>query len=86
MARNTQLVGAADPAAVESEEDEDEDEAYPPRWLLKKEADGGCPEVMAGGRASRRRDCHFSDAPFPSILKHLLKLEGLQQNDSLADG
>ena len=35
---------------------------------------------------SRRRDCHFTDIPSPSILKHLLKLEGVQQNDSLADG
>ena len=24
----------------------------------------------------RRRDCHFGDAPSPSILKHLLKVEG----------
>ena len=35
---------------------------------------------------SHRRDCHFADAIAPSILKHLLKGEGVQQNDSLADG
>ena len=28
------------------------------------------------GSASRRRDCHFTDIPSPSILKHLLKGEG----------
>ena len=38
------------------------------------------------GLASRRRDCHFADIPSPSILKHLLQGEGVQQNDSLADG
>ena len=35
---------------------------------------------------SRRRDCHFADTPSPSLLKRLLKAEGVQQNDSLADG
>ena len=38
------------------------------------------------GVTSRRRDCHFADIPSPSTLKHLLKGEGVQQNDSLADG
>ena len=28
------------------------------------------------GRDSRRRDCHFTDIPSPSMLKHLLKREG----------
>ena len=28
------------------------------------------------GAPSRRRDCHFADIPSPSILKHLLKVEG----------
>ena len=27
-------------------------------------------------RASHWRDCHFADGPSPSILKHLLKVEG----------
>ena len=45
----------------------------------------------SGGRAgagglSRRRDCHFAGTQSPSLLKHLLKGEGVQQNDSLADG
>ena len=26
--------------------------------------------------SSRRRDCHFDDTPFLSLLKHLLKVEG----------
>ena len=28
------------------------------------------------GATSRRRDCHFTDTPFSSILKHVLKGEG----------
>ena len=28
------------------------------------------------GPISRRRDCHFADAPFPSLLKHILEGEG----------
>ena len=28
------------------------------------------------GDISRRRDCHFADALSPSVLKHLLKVEG----------
>ena len=28
------------------------------------------------GETSRRRDCHFDDTPFLSLLKHLLKVEG----------
>ena len=28
------------------------------------------------GFTSRRRDCHFTDIPSPSLLKHLLKGEG----------
>ena len=31
---------------------------------------------LGGGAASRRRDCHFDDAPFLSPLKHLIKVEG----------
>ena len=38
------------------------------------------------GSNSRRRDCHSADALSPSLLRHLLKVEGVQQNDSLADG
>ena len=38
------------------------------------------------GCASRRRDCHFADIPSPLLLKRLLKGEGVQQDDSLADG
>ena len=38
-------------------------------------------------RPSRRRDCHVSDTPFSSTLKHLLKGEGCAANGkSLADG
>ena len=40
----------------------------------------------AKGRASRQRDCHFAGNPASSLLKRLLKGEGVQQNDSLADG
>ena len=32
--------------------------------------------AMRPGDASRRRDCHFTDIPSPSLLKHLLKIEG----------
>ena len=42
-------------------------------------------EMIENGRASCRRDCHFADSPSPSLLKRLLKGEGVQQNDSLAD-
>ena len=38
------------------------------------------------GGLSRRRDCHFTDTPFLSLLKHLLKVRGVPSNDSLADG
>ena len=34
---------------------------------------------------SRRRDCHFADALSPSILKLLIQVQGVQQNDRLAD-
>ena len=38
-------------------------------------------------QACRRREfCHFTDIPSPSLLKHLLNGEGVQQNDALADG
>ena len=44
-------------------------------------------ELGPGGvPPSRRRDCHLTDTPSPSLLKHLLKVEGVQQNGSLADG
>ena len=33
-----------------------------------------CTQIR-GGVPSRRRDCHFADAPFPSILERLLKGE-----------
>ena len=44
-------------------------------------------QVLASqrGETSRRRDCHFADTPSPSALEHLLKGEGVQQNDSLTD-
>ena len=29
-----------------------------------------------GAQSSRRRDCHFTDISSPSMLKHLLKVEG----------
>ena len=35
----------------------------------------GSPSVTAG-TTSRRRDCHFADAPSAAILKRLLKGEG----------
>ena len=38
------------------------------------------------GWNSRRPDCQFADALSPSVLKHLLKVDGVQQNVSLADG
>ena len=38
------------------------------------------------GGGSYWRDCHSADALSPSLLKRLLKVEGVQQNDSLADG
>ena len=39
------------------------------------------------GRDSRRREfCHFAGTPSSSLLKRLLNGEGVQQNDSLADG
>ena len=31
---------------------------------------------LATGDSSHWRDCHFADAPSPSLLKHLLKVEG----------
>ena len=43
----------------------------------------------AGSLPSRRRDCHFDDTPFLSLLKDLIKVEGGrggEQNDSLDDG
>ena len=41
--------------------------------------------LREGGR-SHWRDCHFADAPSPSVLKHLIGVEGGQQSDSLANG
>ena len=51
-------------------------------------AAAGSIHVVEPGGGSRRLDCHFAGTPSPSLLKHLLKDEGvrLQQNDSLADG
>ena len=37
--------------------------------------DGPLP-VSIIGSSSRRRDCHFTDTPSPSILKRLLKGQG----------
>ena len=43
--------------------------------------------ILGSGGSSRRRDFHStSTAPSFSLLIHLLKGEGVQQNDSLADG
>ena len=42
--------------------------------------------IRASPTCSRRRDCHFTDIPSPSLLKPLIKEEGGQQNGSLADG
>ena len=36
--------------------------------------------------ACRRRDCHFDDTPCLSLLKHIIKVQGVPSNDSLADG
>ena len=38
-------------------------------------ADSRCCSTLCGW-SGRRRDCHFTDTPFSSILKHLLKVEG----------
>ena len=47
----------------------------------------GCSLLVAARYpGSRWRDCHFADALSPSLLKHPMKVEGGQQNDSLADG
>ena len=35
---------------------------------------------------SHWRDCHFADALSPSLLKHLLQVQGDAADDSLADG
>ena len=32
--------------------------------------------VSTGQESSRRRDCHFDDAPCLSLLKHLMKVQG----------
>ena len=32
--------------------------------------------IVTDGGGSRWRDCHFTDTPSPSLLKHLLKVEG----------
>ena len=46
-----------------------------------------CYELLVALRDSRRRDCHFADAPPAALLKRLMKGEGgVQQNDSLTDG
>ena len=34
--------------------------------------------------SSRRRDCHFTDIPSPSILKHLIKGEGGMEGGAAA--
>ena len=44
------------------------------------------PPAQDGVADSRRQDCHFTDALSSSLLKRLRKGEGVQQNDSLADG
>ena len=37
---------------------------------------GGWNGSNCGGTASGRRDCHFTDTPFLSLLKHLITVEG----------
>ena len=59
--------------------------------LLATQADFELKRVGLSARAmvlnSRRRDCLFAGiTPSSSLLKRLLKREGVQQNDSLADG
>ena len=39
------------------------------------ELEASVPIVEGGVGGSRRRDCHFADALFPLLLKHLLKVE-----------
>ena len=39
-------------------------------------AAGGWLRRTVDGHDSHRRDCHFDDSPFLSLLKHLLKVEG----------
>ena len=59
-------------------------------WLEARREYESYPSVSAGvvlggkmvwaagyGMSSRRRDCHFTDTPVSSILKHLLKGEGI---------
>ena len=52
----------------------------------------GCPgprdqQIVGGGASpSRWRDYHCADALSPSLLIHLLKVEGVQHNDSLVNG
>ena len=46
-----------------------------------------CPCSKRMKVSRRARDfCHFTGIPSASLLKHLLKKEVVQQNDSLADG
>ena len=40
----------------------------------------------ASMKPSRRRDCHFTDTPCLSLLKHILQVQGVPSNDSLAAG
>ena len=60
-------------------------QGFPNRRRQALLAGRGHPQAL-DGLCSRRRDCHFDDTPFLSLLKHLIKVEGVQQNDSLADG
>ena len=41
--------------------------------------------MIDSGLHSHWRDCHFDDTPCLSLLKHLLQVQGVQQNDSLAN-
>ena len=43
----------------------------------QRRTDEGCAETSPSPAGSRRRDCHFADIPSPSLLKRLLKGEGM---------
>ena len=54
-------------------------------WLTsRRTASSATPRSRAA--AAIGEACHFADAISQSLLKHLLKVEGVQQSDSLADG
>ena len=46
--------------------------------ISRRDTESGCysGRSLSPGDASHWRDCHFADALYPSLLKHLLKVEG----------